>query len=432
MTTLCKSKEILKIAIPSGLGSFLDIINISMTLVFVGKLSTSHIVALGSGASFVMLFYAIFSIFSTGSNATISRLYGEKSPKLQEAMSSLFLFGIMIAIPLFLIALFFSWIYPEWIGLQTHALDLTYAYIQIIIFEIPILLLKLMLSSIFSATSNAKYPFYIKIFCTLFHIGLNYILIFGWGSFPALGLRGAAFSNLITSSLELILLFILIYKIFGFSWKFNFAFVRTCLRIGFPTGIERGLTLLSFVLIAKFLLAYGDEVLAGFQIGGRIESFVFMPGFGFMLASMSLVGQNSKERDLAKSYATLCLWISSCLMGILGILIALIGNRVILFFTQDHAVIDYAWQYLIAVGLSQIPLIFVFVLDGAFRGAGKSKISLCINALSIWILRILPMYYCSLYHLPYYLIFGIIFLETYLRAFFFWIVFYKTNWQMQN
>lgn len=433
MTRFQKSKEILKIAIPSGLGSFLDIINMSITLIFIAKLSTSHIVALGAGASFMMLFYAIFAIFSTGSNATISRLYGQKSPQLKQAISSLLLSVLIASIPLMLLAFFSLSFYPQWLGLQSQSLNLTQLYLQILIFELPFLLLKTTLNAIFSASSKAKYPFYTKLLCTFFHLFLSYVLIFGLeGVFSPLGIRGAALSNLLCSILEVCLLCFFIYRIFGFDKKLSFQFTKNAIRIGFPTGIERGLTLFSLILIAKFLLSYGDEVLAGFQIGGRIESFVFMPGFGFMIASMSLMGQNAHHPDLAKSYTTLCLWISSFFMGTLGILIALIGNWIALFFTQDQEVLLYAWYYLVAVGLSQIPLIFIFVLDGALRGAGKSKFSLFINASSIWGLRILPMYLCSLYGFPYFFIFGIIFIETYLRAFIFWFVFYKTDWKIQS
>lgn len=429
MKQIAQAKEILKIAIPSGLGSFLDVLNISIALFFIGQLSTSHIVAYGAGMNFVMLFYALFAIFFTGTNATIARFFGQKDPRLQEAMSSLILNACVFSIPLFLLGFFAFPHFLSWLGLQAQSLHLATLYLEIIVFEIPFLLLKSTLNSIFSATSNTKYPFWIKSFCTLIHFGLNYALIFGWWIFPALDMKGMALSNLICSSLEVMLLFLWLFKLFGWKKSFHLSIIKNALKIGFPTGIERALTLFSLTLIAKFLLFYGDEVLAGFQIGGRIESFVFMPGFGFMIASMSLVGQNAANQELSKSYTTLCLWISSILMGSLGILMCLISQEVAMIFSQNADVVTYAKHYLIAVGISQVPLIFIFVLDGAFKGAGKSDISLYTNGLSIWILRILPMYLCSIFNLPYYFIFGIICLETYIRAMIFWVIFYKKKWK---
>lgn len=430
MRRIAQAKEILQIAIPSGLSSFLDVLNISMALFFIGKLSTSHIVAYGAGMNFVMLFYAVFSIFFTGTNATISRFFGRKDPRLKQAMSSLILNACLFSIPLFLFALSVFPYFLSWLGLHAQSLELGTLYLEIIIFEIPFLLLKSTLNSIFSATSNSKYPFLIKSFCTAIHLGLNYVLIFGWWIFPALDIKGMALSNLICSFLEVLLMGFWLYKIFGWERSFCLDIIKNALQIGFPTGIERALTLFSLTLIARFLLAYGEEVLAGFQIGGRIESFVFMPGFGFMIASMSLVGQNSNNRELSKSYATLCLWISSILMGFFGIVMCWVSKDVASIFSQNPNVITYATYYLIAVGISQVPLIFIFVLDGAFKGAGKANIPLYTNALSIWLLRILPMHLCSIFALPYYFIFVIICLETYIRGVIFWILFYKTKWKL--
>lgn len=428
---LSQTKEILRIALPSGLGSLLDILNISMTLLFVAKLSTVHIVAFGAGTNFVMLFYAILTIFFTGTNATISRLYGQKNPKVTQALSSLLGSALFFSLPLFFLAFFFFRPYLVWMGLTHQSLSLAEIYLQILVFEIPALLLKTTLTSAFSAISCAKIPFYVKIISTLFNICANYCLIFGWGFVPALDILGAGIASVLSAYLELFLLFIFAYKHFGFTSRFNLSFVRNALSIGFPAGVERGLTLFSLVLIAKFLLVYGDEVLAGFQIGGRIEAFAFMPGFGFMVASMSLMGQNAHNPQRAKSYTTLCLWIASSIMGVLGVLMCIFGIELSRIFSKDSEVILYSWHYLLAVGFSQIPLIFVFVLDGALKGAGRSKISLCVNTLSIWLLRIFPMYLCLVFGLPYFVIFFIIFLETYIRASIFWVIFYKISWKIE-
>lgn len=425
-------KQILKIALPSGLGSLLDILNISLALLFIGKLSTSHIVAFGASMNFIMLFYMITAIFFTGTNAVIARLYGQKNPQLNQAVSSLIFSALLCSIPLFVIAYFAHFPYLQWMGLTAKSLELGEIYLTILIFSIPPLLLKTTLTSAFSAISCAKIPFYIKIFSTLFNVIANYILIFGWLFIPPLDILGSGIANTLSAFLEAILLCIFGYRTFKFPLCLRFSFVKNAFKIGIPTGIERGLTLFSLVLISKFLLSYGDEILAGFQIGGRIEAFVFMPGFGFMVASMSLMGQNIHHLQRAKEYTTLCLWISSIMMGSLGILMCFYGQKLAWIFSQNPQIIQYAWHYLIAVGLSQIPLIFIFVLDGALKGAGKSHFSLYINSSSIWILRILPMFLCSYYALPYFLIFFIIFAETYIRALIFWIIFYKINWKVKS
>ena len=419
---LSRCKKIFQIALPSGMSSFLDIFNISIALLFVGKLSTSHIVAFGVGMNFVMLFYTITAIFFTGTNATIARLHTQILER-KIALATLSFYSLLISIPLFFLAIFTQTPYLTWMGGSKESIILSSEFLDILVFALPPLLLKTSLTSAFSAISKANIPFYVKTFCTFFNIGANYLLIFGKFGFPRLELYGAGIANLLSILLEALLLSILAKKYFGIIFKIDFSYFKLALKIGIPTGIERAFTLFSLVMISKFLIGYGDEILAGFQIGGRIEAFAFMPGFGFMIASMTLMGQNIKRLKRGKAYVYLTLYLSSLFMGILGILMCFFGNTLSFVFSSNPLVIEYSHAYLIAVGISQIPLITIFVLDGALRGLGASKISLFINASSIWGLRIIPMYLCTHFHLSAYYIFGIICLETFIRAGIFWWVF---------
>lgn len=426
--TLMHSKKILQIVLPSGLNSFLDILNISIALLFVGKLSTSHIVAFGVGMNFVMLFYTITAIFFTGTNAIISRLYRD-IPQRQIALSTLTLYSFFASLPICTFAFLIDRIYLQWMGGSEQALSLAQTYLEVLIFGFPALMVKTTLTSAFSAISKAKIPFFIKVFCTLFNISANYILIFGALGIPALDMVGAGLANVLSITLEALILLWMANRSFGLCKTIHFQYFKFALKIGIPTGAERALTLFSLVLIAKFLLSYGDEILAGFQIGGRIEAFAFMPGFGFMIASMTLMGQNIKHLKIAKHYIYLIILISSIFMGILGVGMCVFGKHLSIIFSSDCDVIGYSSAYLIAVGISQIPLIMIFVLDGALRGAGATKVSLFINASSIWGLRILPMYLCTLFSLSYVYIFGIICIETFIRAFIFWRVFSQEQWK---
>ena len=98
-------------------------------------------------------------------------------------------------------------------------------------------------------------------------------------------------------------------------------------------------------------------------------------------------------------------------------------------FNTQEAVLRASLYYLIAVGFSQVPLVIIFCLDGALRGVGATKLSLMINAMSIWLLRIIPMYIFVFYEADVRFVFGMIFVETYLRALIFWIIFKSRVWE---
>ncbi|PAF42876.1 MATE family efflux transporter [Helicobacter sp. 11S02596-1] len=402
---------------------------------FMGRLSDSHIVAVGVSMNFFMLFYTINAIFYIGTNAQVSRFFGAKDRENANLVFSTILIGaFFVCIPVIGIAFLGYGAFLDWIDMGKDARRLAETYLCVVIYAIPAMFLKNIMISALAGIGDTLTPFVMRLFTTTFCIGLNYALIFGEFGFPRLEIIGAGYANNITAYLELVILLVLMLsksRYLRFRLKFHYLFFKNALKIGIPAGLERLLTLFSLVLTTKFLSEYGDSVLAGSQIGTRIEAFSFMPGFGFMVAAMALMGQSlgANRIDLAGDFIKTILKIASVLMGVLGLVMAGFALDFSSIFTSKEEVLYVSKLYLLAVGLSQIPLIWVFVLDGALRGAGITKISLWINAGSIWVFRIFPMWVLLRLGFGVEWIFVMIFLETYIRALIFWLVFRTGVWQ---
>lgn len=442
-----RTYKILKIALPSGGNSLLDIANISIGMYFIAHISNDthtikhNIVALGLGMSCWMFLFALTTIFYVGTNAQISRAFGERNhAKLSKILSTMSFGAALFSIPIYLIANVSNEFYFDWMNVSGETKTLGMLYLSFIFYSISAFLLKTIFISALAGVGDTKSVFYIKIIATSLNIALNYILIFGTQSLhilphiPPLGIMGAGIANMAITYLECLVLFWILcktHKHLRLSLSFRSKILFFGLKLGLPSGIERALTILSLVLITKFMTDYGLEVIAGFQIGSRVESFILMPGFGFQVAAMALVGQmiGAKRLDIAQEFIRTILLISSVTMGILGLLLCVFGVELSSLFSTESAVVDYSFAYLVAVGLSQVPLICIFVLDGALRGSGATKLSLWVNTGSIWILRILPMWLCVYFQINVVYIFAIICCETYLRAGIFGFLFYKGIWK---
>nr|WP_317404923.1 MATE family efflux transporter [uncultured Helicobacter sp.] len=442
-----RTYKILKIALPSGGNSLLDIANISIGMYFIAHISNDtqtikhNIVALGLGMSCWMFLFALTTIFYVGTNAQISRAFGERNhAKLSKILSTMSFGAALFSIPIYLIANVSNEFYFDWMNVSGETKTLGMLYLSFIFYSIPAFLLKTIFISALAGIGDTKSVFYIKIIATSLNIALNYILIFGTQSLhilphiPPLGIMGAGIANMAITYLECLVLFWILcktHKHLRLSLSFRSKILFFGLKLGLPSGIERALTIFSLVLITKFMTDYGLEVIAGFQIGSRVESFILMPGFGFQVAAMALVGQmiGAKRLDIAQEFIRTILLISSVTMGILGLLLCVFGVELSSLFSTESAVVDYSFAYLVAVGLSQVPLICIFVLDGALRGSGATKLSLWVNTGSIWILRILPMWLCVYFQINVVYIFAIICCETYLRAGIFGFLFYKGIWK---
>lgn len=422
-----RTQKILNIAVPAGLNSLLDIINVIIGIFFMGQLSQFHIIAVGLGLNFFMMLFAITNIFFVGTNAQISRLFGKGDfAGLNGVLSSMFFGVLILSIPIFLLANLLYEPYFKWIGADLISQNLGAIFTSIIIASIPAVLLRTVIIAGFNAIGDAKTPFYIKLFTTALNVSLNFVLIFTF----QLDIAGIAISNLITSYAEFIILLALLARKkspLKLCYKMDLQIFKKGLVIGVPIGIERAFTIISLMLISKFVASYGSEHLAGLQIGSRIEFVAIMPSFGFVVASMALTGQflGARKPDMVKKFIYTTIILASIFMGIMGIFMAVFGGFLSGFFSDKSEVINSSALYLLCVGLSQIPLVFIFVFDGAFRGAGATKISLFLNTISIWILRILPMWICLALKLPLIAIYVIILVETFLRGFAFFYIFRK-------
>ena len=69
-----------------------------------------------------------------------------------------------------------------------------------------------MLANALRSVGSAYLPMLVSLFAVLTNTGLNYLLIFGKGGFPVLGVRGAAIATLIARLVETLLLLILTFR----------------------------------------------------------------------------------------------------------------------------------------------------------------------------------------------------------------------------
>lgn len=429
-------KKILSIAVPSSLNFLLNITNITIAVLYIGQLGRENIVALGMGTSYVAICYiAISSIFYFGTNAQISRLFGAKDyPAMNECLSTLFYACILVCIPTLFLAFYGVDAFISWMGLSEASATLTREFLHISIYLVPFYLLKGVLVSGFTATGNTKTPFYIKIYMTVINLALGYVLILGVpGVFNALGIKGAAYTNVIIGAGELAcLLAILLGNRFMLHLRlaFKWMYFKRAIVIGVPTGAESVFNFLAVLLTSKFLVGFGDSVLAGAQIGGKIEGFCFMPAFGLMATSMSLVGQSIGSGGLwrARVYVREILTLSGAIMGVVTIAMLCFAGELAWVFSKDASVIHAATIYLYIVAISQIPQAFLFILDGAIRGAGKTMYSLVINSGCMWLFRILPMYLLLIHGFGYEVIFACMAFEVYVGLFIFYIVYRSGIW----
>jgi len=430
-----KHQKILKLSIPAAVNSLLDMLQVITDLIMVGRISAFAVAAVGLGLQSLMLVFAVLTVLHVGTSALLSRFVGANRMKRASiGLSTLLRFALMLSIPAMAVWYFFASNVYEWFGTASEVVVLGVDYVQMLTWMMPFIFMKLVFVSALNSAGDTKTPMKVKIFSIILNVLLNYLLIFGHYGFPELGVMGAAVGTVIVNALEFIVYVILYIKQktpYIPGWHYSKTLLLRALKVGIPASIERALTFGSFMLFTVVIAHYGTAVLAGYQIGLRVEGLAFMPGIGFTIAAMALMGQGlgAKKPVQAKENVLLVLKYTSGFMFFLSFFMIFMPEKIVWFFTDDIQTIKEASLYLRIVGLSQIPLAFNFVLSGALRGAGDSKWTMKINLISLWSVRIIPAFLLSWYFQNILFVYLAMISDTFVKAFWLWRRFNSDHWQ---
>ncbi|MEA3228447.1 MAG: MATE family efflux transporter [Campylobacterota bacterium] len=428
------TKKVFSLAIPAALKHLVDILQILIDMIMVGMISVYALAAVGMSMQFMMVINVFMTLYVVGGNALISRFIGQKRKK--RASSLLYSLTIVAS----LLALFVTanlYMFSEFLyslmGAEPEVVLQGGIYLQILALGFIVIFIDSLIYNALSAAGDTRSSLYIKLISALLNAFLNYIFIFGNFGFEAMGIAGAAYATIIAYSFNVLAYF---YILKSRDAKINFIpiirfnDIKRVWNIGWSAALERGVSSISFLVFVAIITAYGTAELAGYQIGLRIEGIAFMPGFGFAIAAMALVGQSLGENNKDKAYrmGIISGRIAYMFMGSVGLILILFPEFLVSFFTKDSQTVAVASFYLILVGLAQIPLAINFVYSSALRGAGATKITLKINVTSLWLLRVVPSYIA--YKLGYGIIaiFVIMNIETLIKGLIFHYIYQKKEW----
>lgn len=419
-------KAVLNVAIPIIISNLLYNIETLVSLILVSHLGADAIAGVGYSISMMWFLYSLMALTQNTTSIIVSHRVGAGKD-----FFDVFLSGIILSFFLCLpIAIFGTKIIPNLIllfGAKENVVNISKIYLRPIFLTSSIQFFTEVFYATYSGIGKTKLPFKISVIMNITNIITSYILINGKLGFRAFGVEGASF-GIVASEIVgfLIYTFILIrYKPFG---KFSFVNLNTMnqmIKLGIPVVIDRGLTSLSFNLFVGFVARFGDVVLAAYQIGLRLEGISFMIGYALSISASTLAGQNFGAGNLKGAFrgAKIVANFSALTMGIIGLIIIICSKYMVMLFTPDKNIIHYAEIYLIMVGITQWFLSYSFVLSGAIKGLGKTKIPMFINIFSFWTFRIIPIFIMLKYLYTPYVPWVFMMVETVFRAICFLAIF---------
>ncbi len=173
------------------------------------------------------------------------------------------------------------------------------------------------------------------------------------------------------------------------GFRFDWTIINTLLRIGFPAMLSSLMLNLGFFLINNEVEKYGAIVLNGQGIANNITSicFILPSSFGSAVTTMVSMNIGAKQPDKAKKACLAGCIISAVTAAFLIALVVPLSAKLTVLFTRDASVLSIANQALHIYTYSVIGFGICMVQQGAFIGLGKTRITLVISLLRVWLLR---------------------------------------------
>jgi putative MATE family efflux protein len=393
-------KKIITLALPIMLQAFLVNGVSFVDTLMIGQLGADSIAAIGVAAQLFFIITMLLNGIAAGAGIFISQYWGAKNNKgIQRVL------GISISFTILCtgIIAIYTTIFPQTImKLFTHETAIIEGgntYLRFVGFSYVLTGISFMYGVGLRSTNDTKTPLRISLISLSVDVVGNYLLIFGIGIFPELGIAGGAISTSLSRLVELCLFIIVTNKrkdcpirfSLKNSLKFDKRFSKKFFKTTTPVIINDIFWGLGFVCYRIAYAKIGTEALAAVQIIATIENLFLILIQGYAGAVAIIIGQligANKEHEV-QIYSSISLRFSIFTGVLVGLLIVLISPIFVSLFNIDETVYQLSIKSLIMIAF-QLPLVSfnIAAIVGLLRAGGDTKYTMYLELTTIWIVGV--------------------------------------------
>jgi len=353
-------RSIFRLALPSVMAMFFQA-SVSIAEVwYVGQLGTAEL----AGLALVYPLYMLMTMLSAGAlggvvaGATARALGANDSAGADRiAWNSL---GLTTCIGI-AVSIFFSLSAASlfrWLGGTDLSIGYALDYSSALFTGAAIIWIFNVLMAILRGSGQMKISAIITSLVVAIQIPLMGVLVHGWYWVPAFGIRGAPIAMLTAfvigaaAGILVLVWYSQSVRLSRRGRRLDTEFLLNILRSILIASVSPVLTIVTVVVLTRFVSEFGDAALAGYGIGSRLEFLMIPLVFGIGAALTTLVGGNIGASRLGRAHQIA--WVGAAnamlLAGSVGVFFAFFPEFWADHFTTDDAVLASAHAFLQIVG----------------------------------------------------------------------------------
>lgn len=372
-----------RLALPIMGTSFIQMAYNLTDVMWLGRLSTDSVAAVGTAGFFLWLAASLVMISQVGIGVSVAQSYGRGDKKeARRYITSGFQLNIAIALTYGAVLYLFR---EQIIGFfnirEASVSDMAVSYLSIISTGMIFFFMNPVFSTTLNSSGNSVTPFKTNTIGLIINMVLDPLLIFGIGPFPRLEVNGAAIAT-VTAQIVVTMIFLYIGYMKGTLYshariieKPDLKRISRIAELGIPPFVQMGTHAVVSIIITRLVAGFGSIPIAVQSIGSQIESISWMTSEGFASAISAFVGQNygaGKVDRIREGYQKGIRILGG--FGIVASLMLIFAAEPLfsLFTPEDPEAIREGVKYLRILVLSQFFMSIEIGTAGAFNGLGKT------------------------------------------------------------
>ena len=397
MTTGAITPKLFHLAWPLVLGNLLQTFYNLADMFWVGRVSPEAVAAISLMFPFSWMFVSTAMGITAATIALVSQYVGaDNDRQADRVVAQTVLLTLTVSVALATLGWMFRHELLRLIGAEGQVFVKSLAYIEVIFFALPLTFLFFAFRASLQGGGDTKTAMWLMVLSAGLNVVLDPFLILGWGPFSAAGTRGAAWATFIARTFATGAgIYILLRGGFGVQLHISdlrpdVTILRQLLAIGYPATLDGWARSFAAVVMAAFVTPFGTAAIAAYGIGVRLMSISWTVSGAVSQAAATGVGQNlgSETPDRAARVT----WNATA--GTMGILFVAAALCVVFpefmmgIFIDNPAVIAEGVVFLYVIAPFWAFFGGTMVIQGAFRGAGQTKVAMALSLLSRWIFRV--------------------------------------------
>ncbi len=379
---------------------------------FMSWVSPTHMAAsLGGGVASYFCMSLFVGVLSY-TNALVAQYFGTRDFAKCSRVVTL---GVMLTLSFVPILLLLGYFVSDTFQIMGHTAELAALesrYFLILIWGASASLLKTCIASYFSGIGQTRVVMIADTIGVALNVPISYVLIFGVGGLPELGIAGAAFGTIIATLFSLgVFVFFYLEPIHrrrfqvAKSLVFDRGIFNRFVRLGFPSGVEMFLNVAAFNLFLLMFQSYGIAEAASAAIVFNWDILSFVPMIGLNVAIISLVGRYigaedmGRLRGVVKAGFTMGLGYSAVLAVVFFVFRAPLVEIFVDTGPEVERILRLGSFMMIGLATYVMADATILIAGGVLRGAGDTQWLMWVSILLHWLMLVVQYFVIKVWSL---------------------------------